>query len=311
MPEGRFLSKSVAHDLELNTVSLEADYLFTRCIPHLDREGRMPGHPSQVKGMACPMRRELTEQVVDRALGELAAAGLVAWYEVDGRPILEFPGFDVNQKGLRKDREAESRLQPPTTVGAQQLRTYSGSTPDPLPPSEVKVSQGKLSKEKNIGQSPDVENSVARLHAIAEDLLAPPPEQPPPKTLTVSELEELAAERLGLRILPKTDLATNHRLLKEWAYGSGRDLEEIEAAILGLADMVAKHRPEVSDWLHPGVPITLKALQHTNTLYDQGDGKAQRPLWDVAVEHFRSGHRAPPAKRGGEPRRLKIQDPAA
>ena len=75
MPDGRFLSKAIAHDLELNTVvSFEADYLFSRCIPHLDREGRMPGHPNQVKAIACPLREKITIDAIDRCLSELAAA---------------------------------------------------------------------------------------------------------------------------------------------------------------------------------------------------------------------------------------------
>jgi len=158
MPDGRFLSKTIAHDFELNTVSIEADYLFTRCIPHLDREGRMPGHPSQVKGITCPMRAELSEMVIDQALEELARAGLVVWYEVEGRPYLEFPGFTPHQKGMRKDREAESRIPSPKVHAAQRITTVLrrdsgptpeqvGSTPDLLRPSEVKSSQVKLREE--------------------------------------------------------------------------------------------------------------------------------------------------------------------
>jgi hypothetical protein len=182
-----------------------------------------------------------------------------------------------------------------------------GSTSDALVIPDPYLTKPKPGNSETKGASPGVDKSVARLHAIAEEMLSAPPEQPRTNALTVSELEELAAERLGLKILPPGDLATNSRILKDWAYGSGRNLEEIEAAILGLADMVARHRPEVSDWLHPGIPITLKALQ-VNTLYDQGDGKAQRPLWDVAVEHYRASSSFAPAHtpRGTGPQRIKV-----
>lgn len=152
MPEGRFLSKKIAADYELNTaVSLEADYLFTRCIPHLDREGRMAGHPAQVKALAAPLRSEITPEVVDRCLEELAAAGLVLWYEVEGRPYLRFSGFEKNQQGMRKDREAESQVPSPHHPESQQvttvLRTNSGPTPVEVRPSEVKGSEVKVSTE--------------------------------------------------------------------------------------------------------------------------------------------------------------------
>lgn len=132
MPEGRFLSRSVANDWELNNVSFWADYLFTRCVPHLDREGRLPGHPAEVKGIAAPLRLELTVEMIDVCLGELAEVGLVDWYVVADRPCLSFPGFPRHQKGLRKDREAESRL--PAPKGAlsirSALRSRSGVDPE-------------------------------------------------------------------------------------------------------------------------------------------------------------------------------------
>ena len=148
MPDGRFLSKAIAHDLELNTVvSFEADYLFSRCIPHLDREGRMPGHPSQVKAIACPLREKITIDAINRCLSELAAAKLVTWYEVEGRAVLEFPGFQKHQKGLRKNREAESNLPSSKVHKAKRLttllRSNSGPDPDQLPLSEVKGSEGR------------------------------------------------------------------------------------------------------------------------------------------------------------------------
>ena len=153
MPDGRFLSKAIAHDLELNTVvSFEADYLFSRCIPHLDREGRMPGHPNQVKAIACPLREKITIDAIDRCLSELAAAKLVTWYEVEGRAVLEFPGFQKHQKGLRKNREAESNLPSPKVHKAKRLttllRSNSGPDPDQLRLSEVKGSEVKGSEVK-------------------------------------------------------------------------------------------------------------------------------------------------------------------
>lgn len=159
MPDGRFLSKSIAHDWELNTVSFQADYLFARMIPHLDVEGRMPGHPGQVKAMTVPLRDELTPQAVDTALAELADAGLIVWYEVDARHYIAFPKFQRHQKGLRKDREADSVIPPPTHPEADRIVTVIGhsgpnpegsrnvaaSSPRSCGVSEVKVSEVKPS----------------------------------------------------------------------------------------------------------------------------------------------------------------------
>lgn len=143
MPDGRMLSKSIADNEELGGVSLEADYLFARCIPHLDREGRMTGNPALVKAKACPLRREIDSGSVPDLLRQLAGAGLVRWYEADGKQVLEFPGFKNHQKGFKFDREAESRYAGPDSPGAidlscatpDEVRTNSGPDPDKVRPS--------------------------------------------------------------------------------------------------------------------------------------------------------------------------------
>lgn len=110
MADGRFISKSIAHSMDLGQVSLAADYLFARCIPHLDRDGRMPGEPVLVKSITCPLRAEMDVEMIEVCLAELARAGVVRWYEAGDRLVLEFPSFQKHQKGMRYDRESESKF---------------------------------------------------------------------------------------------------------------------------------------------------------------------------------------------------------
>lgn len=158
MPNGRFVSKTISTNGQLAAVSLEADYLFGRCIPHLDREGRMVGSPKLVKAIAVPVRDELTVARVASCLAELAGQELVMWYTVAGQQYLSFPGFDRHQQGMKKDREAESRIPSPrspnaTRVTLEQLPIWSGPARELVPLSEVKVSEGKESKELPTGDS--------------------------------------------------------------------------------------------------------------------------------------------------------------
>jgi hypothetical protein len=144
MPEGRFVSKSISQNEELARVSFKADYLFGRCIPHLDRDGRMAGNPALVKSITCPLREEIQAEDIPELLTELAMADFVIWYEVDGKQLLEFPRFKVHQKGMKHDREAASRFPPSTSKKAQDLvRSNSGAEADevPLSRSEVKRSE--------------------------------------------------------------------------------------------------------------------------------------------------------------------------
>jgi hypothetical protein len=149
MPAGRFISKSIAVNKQLRRVSLEADFLFTRCIPHLDRDGRLEGEPEIVKAIVCPLRPEMTAAVIERALQELNDAELVVWYEVQGEKCLLFPGFPVHQSGMKYDREAPSRIPSPPRKpkksgdGPAKVRTNSGPCACEVLPREVMLSEVK------------------------------------------------------------------------------------------------------------------------------------------------------------------------
>jgi len=150
VPDGRFLSRSIAQSEQLAGVSLEADYVFSRCIPHLDRDGRMAGNPALVKAITCPLRPEITADLMPDLLRQLAGAGLVRWYECDGKQILEFPRFRDHQKGMKPDREAPSRFPASTSAAVTDLcGTSSGPTPEEVQQSsaQVKVSEVKVSKD--------------------------------------------------------------------------------------------------------------------------------------------------------------------
>lgn len=140
MPDGRFISKSISTSEQLGEVSLAADFLFGRCIPHLDRDGRMSGNPTLIKATVCPLRPDVTEAMIPGLLDELQAVGLVRWYTVDGKQVVQFPNFRTHQRGMKYEREAASRF-PAFSPEPQQVRTYSGPTPDQVPLSEVKLSE--------------------------------------------------------------------------------------------------------------------------------------------------------------------------
>lgn len=170
MADGRFVSKSIAQSEQLGRVSLEADYLFGRCIPHLDREGRMIGNPELVRSLVCPLRAELTAERIRELLGELVREELVIWYEAAGRQCLFFPGFARHQRGMRKKREAPSRFPPPGGKDAQPLLIKeAGPSPEDsrLTPAEVKGSEAK-------GSGSEVKTSAApTAHQPAHNWVAP------------------------------------------------------------------------------------------------------------------------------------------
>lgn len=138
------ISKSIATSEQVASVSLIADYLFTRMIPHLDSEGRMPGSPRTVKGIVCPLREDITAAQIETALAELHKVGLIVWYAVEGKQYVEFPKFRDHQRGARFAREGVSRLPASSREDAVMVPDHSGSTPGVLPLSEVKRSEEKV-----------------------------------------------------------------------------------------------------------------------------------------------------------------------
>lgn len=120
MARGRFVSRSISTSDQLAKVSLAADFLFGRLIPHLDVEGRMRASPWDIKSQVVPKRPEITEETIPALIGELANAldhegqPLVISYTVAGEQFLWCPGFTHHNK-VRRNREGESRLPPPPT----------------------------------------------------------------------------------------------------------------------------------------------------------------------------------------------------
>lgn len=146
MPDGRMMSRSITTSEQLGSVSLEADFLFGRCVPHLDRDGRMSGNPDLLKAAVCPLRSEIPAAMIPHLLAELASMGLIRWYEADGKQVIDMPGFKRHQRSAKLDRETPSRFLPYSTDYCTDLkpptpdlvRTNSGPTSAQVPLSEVK-----------------------------------------------------------------------------------------------------------------------------------------------------------------------------
>lgn len=309
MAQGRFISRAIAHSQQLARVSLLADHLFTKCIPHLDVEGRMTGDPELVKLVTVPLRDEITTEMVPELLAELVGVGLVVWYEVGEKQILEFPGFPRQQPGLRKDREAASKLPSSGVNGAVlvtgpdpaqlslevegvprgrrplrgTVRSRSGALRESsgvprVKVSEVKGREVKLSPGANAPEArPRVDNDGAG-HTPTDDL-------------TTSELMGLVRKHLYIPDGKAPDgedggrCVTVIQALRKARYSG----YEVAAAIEGLA--LLRDHGEL-DWLLPGTKCTMRALYNTRT--------GVRPVFMLAQEtaHKHAARRRPDEAKG-------------
>lgn len=87
-----------------------AEVLFYRLIVTVDDFGRTDGRPSMVKAACFPIRDSVQAKQCADLLRELAAAGLLDLYEVDGKPFLQLRKWD------NAPRAKESKF-PPMSEG--------------------------------------------------------------------------------------------------------------------------------------------------------------------------------------------------
>lgn len=126
MARGRMLSRDISLDEKVNALSGDtARLLFTWMIPHLDTEGRLHGDAQAFRAIVTP-RRNYSIKKVEKILQELEKFGLIHRYTVNGNQYLFAPNFEKHQTGLRKDREAQSKIPlPPPEL----LRSNDGVSP--------------------------------------------------------------------------------------------------------------------------------------------------------------------------------------
>lgn len=132
MATGRMIVNAICADKRINQLSDDTSRLaFTWLITFADREGRTYGDPGVVRSMLFPRRQDVSIEQMAAYITEWNALGLVVWYEADGDKWLFFPTFEKNQPGMRKEKEAPSRIPPPPGAGTPEVRSEDGvSTPE-------------------------------------------------------------------------------------------------------------------------------------------------------------------------------------
>ena len=130
MPRGRLITKTIAYCEQLSRVSLKADYLFMRIIPHLDSEGRMKANPAIVWAQTCPLRKDLSLEDVELCLAELEESGLIVRFHNGEVDYLCYPKFFVHQS-IKNEAEPhtsdpaapDSEIFPGSVATWEQLRS--------------------------------------------------------------------------------------------------------------------------------------------------------------------------------------------
>jgi len=112
MARGRMINTTIALDPEFNGLSIEAQLMFLRTVPHLDRDGLIIGQPTALWATVALLMPDLMTdmQVI---IDEWIDAGLVIVITTKIGPLLYFTAFHRNQVGFRYDKEPPSRYSLP------------------------------------------------------------------------------------------------------------------------------------------------------------------------------------------------------
>lgn len=226
MARGRFISKTITTDREINALSSDTSRLaFTWLLTFADCEGRVTGEPDLLLASLFPRRQDITAPILQSFIQEWASAGFIVWYLApDGDRYIQFLNFAKHQIGLRKDREGSNPIPAPenSTLLAgtlpDELHLSSGTTPDLLrsnsgvTPAEVKVKvKDKVNGEVKV-------NREEETAAAAEPFLKLYSEEISPLTPAITTQLRLAAQQYGQERLTCAITEASHHNVRSWKY---------------------------------------------------------------------------------------------
>lgn len=159
MASGRFLSTSIAEDDRLSKLSLMAEFIYLKTIPHLDRDGMISGKPGLLYSRVCPTREEMFGNLLT-LIDEWVKIGLAVRFDSPEGPVLFFPGFLKNNNLPHYDRERASKFPPPPGY----YRAESGIYPVGVEPPE------KRSKSRTISDTEPPINDGAIQDEVQDSL---------------------------------------------------------------------------------------------------------------------------------------------
>lgn len=160
MARGRMINSAICADKRINELCDDTSRLaFTWLVTFADVEGRTYGDPALLRSQLFPRRTDITAERMEEYIREWAAAGLVIWYEAKDDLWIEFPAFEKNQIGLRKDREPGSEIPAPEegrikdVNGQDEVPSAAGTDPEHIrqtsgsDPAECRQDAGSMPEE--------------------------------------------------------------------------------------------------------------------------------------------------------------------
>lgn len=94
----RIIKESICYSDSIKGLSWFEEVFFYRLIVNADDYGRLDGRKEMLLARLFPLRRDITESTVEKALNALTAAGMVQVYKYDQRPFLQLTAWEKHQQ---------------------------------------------------------------------------------------------------------------------------------------------------------------------------------------------------------------------
>lgn len=114
MARGRLLDKDISYSGRFHRMGERARLVWLMCLPHTDKEGRIPGDPSEIQARCLPMAGFLLSDV-EKYVEEILKAGMWSRYKDDrGRKVIVYNRFHDYQEKGQIQREKASKWSDPS-----------------------------------------------------------------------------------------------------------------------------------------------------------------------------------------------------
>src|SRR5262252_4687486 len=227
MARYRTIKPELFADEKLTECTVDARFTFVGLLPFVDDMGRRQYHPRRIKSEVFPGDDDITANVVDACVQELAKAGVVELYSVDGKRYLRIPHFLRHQV---INRPGHCYVPPSPTEGPdaiqclctrckakngmflQEHSEYSLSNHGVVP--EYAPQEGKGREGKGVYRASIDPKSSKELHTHSSEAKKADPTPLPEMSEKDRRTQSAAVDEIARRMLNTLELGDNSLLLQ-------------------------------------------------------------------------------------------------
>ena len=149
----RIIKESIARSEKISHLTDFQFRLWVHLITYVDDFGRGDARPAIINGSCFPLRERIANKDIEKGIADLADAGCVGLYKVDGKPYLYLPNWDEHQRVRNKVSKF------PSPEDADEVGTVAASCGE-LPQSAARIQNPE--SESRI-QNPESESKPAHV----------------------------------------------------------------------------------------------------------------------------------------------------